>query len=161
MKTLSIRCQYAYLICLGIKTVENRSWKTNYRGDLLIHSSGKSCSEIDLKVFPDNWLMDFEANLELPEDRQKKIRYVNKLDNFYKKLYKYYGSKNYEDWNKPDYLHSQAIIGKVQLVDITKDSHSEWSIHGNYQWVLKKPELFKIPLLFIKGKLQLWEYKNL
>lgn len=43
MKTLSIREPYASLILSGVKKIETRSWKTNYRGELYIHASlGKS-----------------------------------------------------------------------------------------------------------------------
>ena len=38
MKTLSIREPYATLIKNEIKYVETRSWKTNYRGKVLIHA---------------------------------------------------------------------------------------------------------------------------
>ena len=38
MKTLSVRNPYAALIVAGIKTIENRSWSTRYRGPLLIHA---------------------------------------------------------------------------------------------------------------------------
>lgn len=41
MKTLSIKNPWAALIALGFKDVENRSWYTNYRGKILIHSSSK------------------------------------------------------------------------------------------------------------------------
>lgn len=39
MKALSIRQPWAWLIANGIATVENRSWKTSYRGEFLIHAS--------------------------------------------------------------------------------------------------------------------------
>lgn len=39
MKSLSIRAPYAMLIADGTKTIEWRSWSTNYRGKLLICSS--------------------------------------------------------------------------------------------------------------------------
>ena len=39
MKAISIRNPYAYFIQIGEKTVECRTWQTNYRGDLLICSS--------------------------------------------------------------------------------------------------------------------------
>lgn len=38
MKVLSIREPYATLIKEEIKYIETRSWKTNYRGKILIHS---------------------------------------------------------------------------------------------------------------------------
>ena len=39
MKALSIKEPYATLILDGVKRIETRSWKTNHRGDLLIHAS--------------------------------------------------------------------------------------------------------------------------
>lgn len=39
MKALSITEPYASLIADGVKHIETRSWKTNYRGPLLIHAS--------------------------------------------------------------------------------------------------------------------------
>lgn len=41
MKALSIHPIYAMLIVVGEKTIECRSWKTNYRGDILICSTAK------------------------------------------------------------------------------------------------------------------------
>lgn len=43
MKVISIQEPYASLIKEGYKKIETRSWKTNYRGEILIHaSSGKT-----------------------------------------------------------------------------------------------------------------------
>jgi hypothetical protein len=39
LPVLSVRQPYAWLIVNGIKTLENRSWRTHYRGPLLIHAS--------------------------------------------------------------------------------------------------------------------------
>ena len=41
MKALSIRQPWASLIVAGYKTVENRPWRTHYRGPTLIHASLK------------------------------------------------------------------------------------------------------------------------
>lgn len=38
MKCLSIKQPFAWLICVGDKDVENRTWRTHYRGPLLIHA---------------------------------------------------------------------------------------------------------------------------
>lgn len=38
MKALTIRQPWASLIALGVKTIETRSWKTDYRGPLAIHA---------------------------------------------------------------------------------------------------------------------------
>ena len=39
MKALSIRQPWAWLIVNGHKHIENRSWRTNFRGPVLIHAS--------------------------------------------------------------------------------------------------------------------------
>lgn len=39
MKALTVKQPWANLLCEGVKTVEVRSWPTDYRGDLLICSS--------------------------------------------------------------------------------------------------------------------------
>lgn len=36
---LTVKQPWAHLICHGYKSIENRSWNTNYRGPLLIHAS--------------------------------------------------------------------------------------------------------------------------
>lgn len=41
MKALTINPFYVELITYGIKTIECRTWKTDYRGDILITSSAK------------------------------------------------------------------------------------------------------------------------
>lgn len=41
MKGLSIKQPWSYLLANGIKTVENRSWNTGFRGQIFIHA-GKS-----------------------------------------------------------------------------------------------------------------------
>lgn len=43
MKALSVHPYFAMSIVVGIKTVELRTWKTEYRGDILICSTAKKC----------------------------------------------------------------------------------------------------------------------
>ena len=45
MKALSIHPVYAGLIWVGEKTIECRSWRTDYRGDLLICSTAKKIKD--------------------------------------------------------------------------------------------------------------------
>lgn len=39
MKALSVRQPWAWLIVNGHKDIENRTWRTDYRGPVLIHAS--------------------------------------------------------------------------------------------------------------------------
>lgn len=41
MKALSIQQPWAELIVSGIKDIENRDWKTNFRGEFYVHASKK------------------------------------------------------------------------------------------------------------------------
>lgn len=50
MKALTIKQPFASLIAAGIKEYEFRSWKTAYRGELLIHA-GKSVDRQAMKKF--------------------------------------------------------------------------------------------------------------
>ena len=50
MKVLTIKQPWAQLIIEGDKEYEFRSWKTNYRGDILIHA-GKSIDKEAIKRF--------------------------------------------------------------------------------------------------------------
>lgn len=60
MRVLTLREPWASLIAARIKTVETRSWKTNYRGELYIHT-GLGKSEIPKEVES-----DFEKLVSMP-----------------------------------------------------------------------------------------------
>lgn len=79
MKAISVKQPWASLIALGIKTIECRSWKTNYRGDLLICSSqskeritnssllGKSLCVVELLDI-EKFSLDFLEKTFLPDE---------------------------------------------------------------------------------------------
>ena len=50
MKVITIKQPYATLIAEGIKKYEFRTWKTKYRGDILIHA-GKGISKTAIKRY--------------------------------------------------------------------------------------------------------------
>ena len=52
MKVLTIKEPYATLIAEGLKEYEFRTWKTNYRGDILIHVA-KGYDKDNLERFKD------------------------------------------------------------------------------------------------------------
>jgi activating signal cointegrator 1 len=67
MKALSVIQPWASLIILGAKRFETRSWKTGYRGPLLIHSSKKlpPAAEALCGVAPFNYHISTPARLPL------------------------------------------------------------------------------------------------
>lgn len=148
MITLSVKNPYSYLICAGLKDVENRTWKTDFRGTLQIHSSGS----LDLFM---PCLEDFpEEYQDSPAD-----------DVFAQKLLDFYGLTSFDSRadnvkaskDKGMALISGAIIGTIEIVDCVKDSKSLWAIPGQYHWILKNPVLFDKPVLNIKGKLRFFD----
>ena len=50
MKVITIKQPFATLIAEGIKEYEFRTWKTNYRGELLIHA-GKGIDKQEIKKY--------------------------------------------------------------------------------------------------------------
>lgn len=50
MKAISIRQPFAWAIIAGLKLVENRTWRTHYRGPIAIHAGQ---SEVDLGSIPE------------------------------------------------------------------------------------------------------------
>ena len=166
MKTLSIRQPFASLICRGIKTIENRSWNTQYRGKLLIHASSKAIAWPTFNYLPKGFINGYKnyygSSIDtMPKEYSSYIKWLEEISYFYhlkntpfnvpeniKVLTKQYGHA----------LPVQAIIGEVQLVDIVKDSKNFWACPRNYHWVLANPVLFEKPILNVLGKLNLWEY---
>lgn len=151
MKALTVKQPFAHLICVGIKDVENRTWKCpeKYIGErVLIHSSSKR--SLDL----------FAINDEQHKDILHK-QVVLGLSGGYS-------------------IDYSAIIGSVKIVGCTINHPSVWAekTHvGNigdvlddlkllnrvyapkctYNWELKDAILFDKPILDVKGKLSFWE----
>lgn len=50
MKAITLKQPFASLIAAGLKEYEFRSWKTNYRGEILIHA-GKGIDKDAMKKF--------------------------------------------------------------------------------------------------------------
>ncbi len=82
MKVLTLKQPWATLVAEGIKKYEFRSWKTNYRGKILIHA-GAGIDKEDMKKFKDlnlNFpsrrivaIVEIEDCLELDDELNKKI----------------------------------------------------------------------------------------
>ena len=88
MKVLTLKQPWATLVSEGIKQYEFRSWKTNYRGKLLIHA-GSNIDKEAMKKY-ENMNLDFPSKkivgvvtledcLELNEELNKKIISLNNI----------------------------------------------------------------------------------
>lgn len=68
---LSILNPTSYLVCLGIKTIENRTWSTDFRGRIYIHSCGEYSYES---------LIDYPYPVELGKQLDIIAAAVKKVD---------------------------------------------------------------------------------
>ena len=184
---LSIRNPISYLVASGAKWVENRTWKTDYRGRIYIHSSGdKSFDCLTIHDFPSSCSDDYSViqkklgNNPSEEEIYKMIKKLGetrwtdatlyaescaKLEQLYKK---YYGSwsNDIEDRkklikNKGYALKNYAIIGHVDLVNIVDDCRSAYAEYNCYHWIFDNPVLYEKPVLNVKGKLRLFDVSHI
>lgn len=111
MKAISIMQPWAELIVAGHKDIENRTWKTNVRGEILIHA-GKKFDMNGWEYLANNW-----HKIGLPcavGDLLERMRPV-------------------------DY-HCGGLVGQVHLIDCVTEHASSWKAEGTYGFVLANPK---------------------
>jgi hypothetical protein len=133
MKALSIRQPWAYLICKGLKDVENRSWSTEFRGRIYIHTGLKF----------DKYGFDKITGQFSPVDIKTKMIL---LATFIKGAFTL-----------------GAIIGEVDIVNCryrfpeeNDNLYSVWHEPGRYGFILANPVFYEHPLP-CKGRLRFFE----
>lgn len=150
MKAITIKQPWAYLICAGIKDIENRSWKTNFRGRVLIHA-GKGRQYSIQQLLNLNQKQVFDEKIGCEYDFVKTFPKGAII-----------GSVEIVDcvinhpsiWAEKSNGYSQSYPNGVPV------------IYGNkkhppiYNWVLANPILYPKPIENIKGKLSFWEYSS-
>lgn len=164
MIAISVKQPWAYLLCAGIKDIENRTWKLpeKYKGQrVLIQASGK----------PDNGLRDLslftnEQWTALTKEASQHV--VNEI----METSAIIGSVVFSDC----VVNHTSIWAEKTEVDCTNpikcgswstDSCQEGCINHYglkkpiYNWVCEDPILFDKPILNVKGKLSFWNYPNI
>lgn len=154
MKACTIKEPWATLIAQGIKDIENRTWKTTFRGRIYIHTAQKPACKKLVEVL--DWKQAFEYGYKHKENGFKEIQSTSQLIN-------------------------GAIIGEVDIIDCVINHPSIWAqetegvannhdLYPNgapsyfgfkgciYNWVLANAVLYDKPILDVKGKLSLWNY---
>ncbi|MEY8000229.1 ASCH domain-containing protein [Clostridium sp. Mt-5] len=140
MKVLTIRQPWASLIALGEKHIETRSWKTNYRGPLLIHA-GKNIDKQALKnpIIRES-LKSININ-EMPIGMI--IAKCNLVDCAKVKS------------SKSDVIYTDVPRIIVEGKELIFGDYSP----GRYAWILDNIEPLRKPVS-AKGQLSLWEYRE-
>lgn len=131
MKVLSLQEPYATFIKDGYKKIETRSWKTTYRGELLIHASLSK---------------NFLKTITNPEVLAK----VNEVTLNYGKIICKATLIDCIEMT-PEYLEKIKSNHQEYILGIYEE--------GRYAWILDNIIPFKEPVE-TKGKLGLWEYQK-
>jgi hypothetical protein len=168
MKTLSIKQPFATLVCAGVKKVENRTWKTDYRGRLLIHASGDANAYPDLDCLPsgfaDKAVAYSEGKLEGTESVKNYDRLLDRAYIFYQQDVKQQEAP--QNWLRDAvkkhgfFMPSQAVIGEATLDDIVTGSDDDFAEHGCFHWIMSNAVLYEKPVINVMGHLRLWNFEK-
>lgn len=144
MKAFTIKQPWASLIIEGIKDIENRTWKTNFRGRVLIHASAKQC--------------EIKGLLSVPQQEYVMIKIPDKmpLQNIITNG-AIIGSVEIVDCV---INHTSIWAEKTEPKYLTTEKGREMQIKPTYNWVLANPIKFPEPIP-CKGKLSFWDYPNI
>jgi hypothetical protein len=170
MKALSVRQPYAALICAGVKTVENRSRPTNYRGKLLIHASGNPMAIPNFDYLPEKFDKEWSDRWDRNDWNSASISMSN-FTKLFINLWNFYDvdAVNGSDEDVPTdkelkklakeqgcFLPAQTVIGFCDLVDCVQNSKDDFAEEGCFHWILENPRLFTKPIDNVLGHLQIW-----
>ena len=130
MRILTLKEPFATLICNKVKTIETRSWRTNYRGELYIH-----------------------AGIKKPE-------YGYKCEEFIKLADKYSYRPGYVlcKCDLVDCIEmTEVYIEKIKKEDHINYISGEYKV-GRFAWILDNIE--PVDSFFVKGRLGIWHYND-
>lgn len=147
MKAITVKQPWASLIVHGIKDIENRTWRTNFRGRALIHAAGSRGKKFKIDLTDDQMKFAFPV-----------VTKECMFGNF--PFGAIIGSVEIMDCVVN---HPSIWAEKTEEYTIGINPRVHERITGRkviYNWVLANPVLFpeSIPC---KGKLSLWEYPNI
>lgn len=142
MKTLSIKQPWASLIAHGIKDIENRTWKTKFRGRIFIHASAKAAGNLP-NVLSNEQARFIVCNVDIMPQQVKDMPFsaiIGEVDII-------------------DCVINHHSIW-ADKTDLYKANSKEYPDKIIYNWVLANPVLYDKPILNVKGSLSLWDWKG-
>jgi len=160
MKALSIKQPWASLIAHGIKNIENRTWKTKFRGRIFIHASSNAKGFLDLlnKKQVDDLRLKTDLDFNFPISAI--IGEVEIIDCVINHPSIWAEKSNVEPCKEDFIWHIEGTSGKSfdgDCYDIAMKTFKESK--PIYNWVLANPILYDKPILNVKGKLSFWVYE--
>lgn len=136
MKVITIKQPFATLIAKGLKEYEFRTWKTKYRGEILIHA-GKSIEKKAMKRY-ECLNMDYPTGCIIAKANLTDCVYV---DDDMVNLLK---TKN-----------ELVYYGIIHKRDYKDRYNKDWDGYG-----FKLENIKEVEPIYINGKLSLWDYEG-
>lgn len=183
-KVLTVKQPWAYLICSGIKPIENRSWKLpeKYNGERVLIHAGKSRMGSLFDCLTNEQLELVNDKLGYNYDFEKtfikgaiigSVEIVDCVLNHpsiwaEKTMFDYGGicyKNKCEHFKRWSFGHGDCesceLVGQSYVVDTIPDDclFKKQMPKPTYNWVLANPILFDKPILNVKGKLGFWNYE--
>jgi hypothetical protein len=143
MKALSIKQPWASLIAHGIKDIENRTWKTHFRGRIFIHASAKKV-HVDFSLEQTSMIYGTELFPDTGHNFAHKKFPVSAI----------IGEVEIIDC----VINHESIWAESTFEPI--DESEGYPQKPIYNWVLTNPVLYEKPILNVKGKLSFWYPDN-
>lgn len=142
MKVITVWQPWATLLVAGKKKCETRSWKTNYRGEILIHA-GKKNVLYGARLMPSGAWGKAKASL---------IEFANRADIF----------PTGAIIGKANLINCVYIDG--QICRLIKEQHPDEYMFGDftpgrYAWVMENAVFFDDPIL-ASGKQGVWNWEG-
>ena len=132
--SLSLLQPWASLVVMGLKKIETRSWRTAYRGTLLIHSSlGRKGKILATEPPFCRYIPDFDA---LPFGA-------------------IIGHVHLEDIVPVEQLYYSDA--QLAVLTLEEKAFGDYTL-GRYAWLLSEPVMFD-NVLPMKGGLGIWHYR--
>lgn len=143
MRALTIRQPWAWAIARGGKDVENRTWRTTYRGLIAIHAGAR---------WEEAGATDRRVMAAAVRDRDDNGCYDPPL----RGEFEFPGGNLSRLLPDPERFPLSAIIAVADLHDIVRDSTSDWAIPGQWHWLLRdvRPLAEPVPCIGARG---VWE----
>ena len=129
MKVISLREPFASLIKEGIKKIETRGWKTNYRGEIYIHAS--------------------KSKVVIKDERTARLVGYLKDSNF--KYGCIVAKAKLVDCTYMD----EEFLRKIDTDKVEKECGRYEE--GRYGWIFEDVEILKDPI-YVNGQLGIWNY---
>lgn len=122
MKVITLKQPWASLVATGYKKYEFRSWKINYRGDILIHA-GKSIDADAMNKVKD-------LNLDYPNSKIIAIVHIDDCIQLTEKINKEICKENYKIYGNKDrigYAWKLSNVRKIEIPEIISGKQGFWN----------------------------------